>query len=149
MDADIDAEIAHTPESIFTFSATISAAMFNICTILADRLLYTWDKYHICYNICRQLILFLFLSKPSSSGLLYGSSTHCIECACEAYLSGRQEPFCLNNSPSHKMVTCFITQYIIHATQTRSRSFYHTALVTHHLIFFGTKGLVGFVLRTL
>ena len=126
MDADIDAEIAHTPESIFTFSATISAAMFNICTILADRLLYTWDKYHICYNICRQLILFLFLSKPSSSGLLYGSSTHCIECACEAYLSGRREPFCLNNSPAHTLVTCFFTQYIIHATQTTSHSFLYS-----------------------
>ena len=38
--------------------------LFNICTIFADRLLNTWDKYHICYNICRQLIVFLFLSSP-------------------------------------------------------------------------------------
>ena len=42
MDADIDAKIAHTPDSTFTFSATISTAMFNICTIFADRQLYKY-----------------------------------------------------------------------------------------------------------
>ena len=42
MDADIDADIAHTPESIFIFPAAIYTAIFNICTIFADRLLYLY-----------------------------------------------------------------------------------------------------------
>ena len=41
MHADIDAENVHTPESILTFSATKSKAVFNICTIFAVRLFYS------------------------------------------------------------------------------------------------------------